>query len=107
MSFKEMLYDDIEAIFLNLEEFSEELEVEGTIVKGILDYKEDITSSVVDDGITTSDIAVLYVAKVEFFSSNRFKRGKSIEINDETFRIEGVGKHDGLLAFKLNKNVGF
>ncbi|MGL6169166.1 MAG: hypothetical protein ACRC0Y_12860 [Fusobacteriaceae bacterium] len=107
MSFKDMLNEDVKLVFLDLEEFAEDLDIEGTIVKGILDYKEDITSSVVDDGITASDIAVLYVSDLEFFSSKRFKRGKSIEINDETFKIEGVGKHEGLLAFKLNKNVGF
>ncbi|MGL5901556.1 MAG: hypothetical protein ACRCZO_02635 [Cetobacterium sp.] len=107
MSFKDMLNEDVGLIFLNTEEFSEELEIEGTIVKGILDYKEDITSSVVADGITTSDIAVLYVPTMEFFNSSRFERGKFIDINDETFKIEGVGKHEGLLAFKLNKNVGF
>lgn len=107
MSFKKMLEEDVNNIFLNHEEFAEEIDINGTKVKGVLDYKEDITSTIIDDGVTTSDLAILYVAKSDFFDSNRFKRGKTIEINEETFKIEGVGKHEGMLAFKLNKNVGY
>lgn len=107
MSFKKMLEEDVDNIFLNQEEFAEEIDINGTKVKGVLDYKTTESAKVVVDGIYESDEANLYLKPSEEFLASRYKKGKSIEINDETFIIKGVAKEAGMLVFKLSRNDGY
>lgn len=107
MSFKKMLEEDVDNIFLNQEEFADDINVNGNVYKGILDYKTTESAKVVVDGIYESDEANLYLKPSEEFLTSRYKKGKSIEINDETFIIKGVAKEAGMLVFKLSRNDGY
>lgn len=107
MSFKKMLEEDVENIFLNQDEFADDLNINGKVYRGILDYKTTESTKVVVDGINESDEANLYVKPLEDFSTSRYKKGKSIEINDETFFIKGIAREDGMLVFKLSRNDGY
>lgn len=107
MSFKKMLEEDVDNIFLNQEEFADDINVNGNVYKGILDYKTTESAKVVVDGVYESDEANLYLKPLEEFLTSRYKKGKSIEINDETFIIKGVAKEAGMLVFKLSRNDGY
>lgn len=107
MSFKKMLEEDVDNIFLNQEEFADDINVNGNVYKGILDYKTTEAAKVVVDGVYESDEANLYLKPSEEFLTSRYKKGKSIEINDETFIIKGVAKEAGMLVFKLSRNDGY
>lgn len=107
MSFKKMLEEDVDNIFLNQEEFADDINVNGNVYKGILDYKITESAKVVVDGVYESDEANLYLKPSEEFLTSRYKKGKSIEINDETFIIKGVAKEAGMLVFKLSRNDGY
>lgn len=107
MSFKKMLEEDVDNIFLNQEEFADDINVNGSLYKGILDYKTTESAKVVVDGVYESDEANLYLKPSEDFLTSRYKKGKSIEINDETFIIKGVAKEAGMLVFKLSRNDGY
>ncbi|MGL5458743.1 MAG: hypothetical protein ACRDBY_03910 [Cetobacterium sp.] len=107
MSFKKMLEEDVDNIFLNQEEFADDINVNGSLYKGILDYKTTESAKVVVDGVYESDEANLYLKSSEEFLTSRYKKGKSIEINDETFIIKGVAKEAGMLVFKLSRNDGY
>ena len=107
MSFKNRLEEDVVNIFLNQEEFAEDIDIEGKSYKGILDYKSTESAKVVVDGVYESDEANLYVKHSEEFLESRYKKGKSMEINDETFIIKGVAKEAGMLVFKLSRNDGY
>lgn len=107
MSFKKMLEEDVDNIFLNQEEFADDINVNGNVYKGILDYKTTESAKVVIDGVYESDEANLYLKPSEEFLTSRYKKGKSIEINDETFIIKGVAKEAGMLVFKLSRNDGY
>lgn len=107
MSFKKMLEEDVDNIFLNQEEFADDINVNGSLYKGILDYKTTESAKIVVDGVYESDEANLYLKPSEEFLTSRYKKGKSIEINDETFIIKGVAKEAGMLVFKLSRNDGY
>lgn len=107
MSFKKMLEEDVDNIFLNQEEFADVININGKSYKGIFDYKTTESAKVVVDGVNESDEANLYVKPLEEFLASRYKKGKSIEINDETFIIKGVAKEAGILVFKLSRNDGY
>lgn len=107
MSFKEFLKKDIDNVFLNCNEFAEEMDINGIKRKAILDYRDNISSSLQGDGVLSSDEAFLYVAEDEEFQKARYRKGKSIEIDDESFLIVSVGKHQGMLSFKLSRNEGY
>lgn len=107
MSFKKMLEEDVDNIFLNQEEFADDINVNGNVYKGILDYKTTESAKVVVDGVYESDEANLYLKPSEEFLTSRYKKGKSIEINDETFIIKGVAKEARMLVFKLSRNDGY
>lgn len=107
MSFKKMLEEDVDNIFLNQEEFANDINVNGNVYKGILDYKTTESAKVVVDGVYESDEANLYLKPSKEFLTSRYKKGKSIEINDETFIIKGVAKEAGMLVFKLSRNDGY
>ena len=107
MSFKKMLEEDVDNIFLNQEEFADDTNVNGNLYKGILDYKTTESAKVVVDGVYESDEANLYLKPSEEFLTSRYKKGKSIEINDETFIIKGVAKEARMLVFKLSRNDGY
>lgn len=107
MSFKKMLEEDVDNIFLNQEEFADDINVNGNVYKGILDYKTTESAKVVVDGVYESDEANLYLKPSKEFLTSRYKKGKSIEINDETFIIKGVAKEAGMLVFKLSRNDGY
>ena len=107
MSFKKMLEEDVDNIFLNQEEFADDINVNGSLYKGISDYKTTESAKVVVDGVYESDEANLYLKPSEEFLTSRYKKGKSIEINDETFIIKGVAKEAGMLVFKLSRNDGY
>lgn len=107
MSFKKMLEEDVDNIFLNQEEFADDINVNGNVYKGILDYKTTESAKVVVGGVYESDEANLYLKPSEEFLTSRYKKGKSIEINDETFIIKGMAKEAGMLVFKLSRNDGY
>lgn len=107
MSFKKMLEEDVDDIFLNQEEFADNININGNLYKGILDYKTTESAKIVVDGVYESDEVNLYLKPSEEFLTSRYKKGKSIEIDDEIFLIKGVAKEDGMLVFKLSKNDGY
>ncbi|MEG0237434.1 MAG: hypothetical protein RSB77_04120 [Bacilli bacterium] len=107
MSFKKMLEEDVDNIFLNQEEFADDININGKSYKGVLDYRTTESAKVVVDGVNESDEANLYVKSLKEFSTARYKKGKSIEINDETFIIKGIAKEEGMLVFKLSRNDGY
>lgn len=107
MSFKKILEEDVDNIFLNQEEFAEDININGELYRGIFDYKATETAKIVGDGVYESDEANLYLKPLEEFLTSRYKKGKSIEINDEIFIIKGVAKEAGMLVFKLSRNDGY
>lgn len=107
MTFKDFLLKDIDDTFLNTFEFAEELLINGETVRGVLDYKEDITGKTENDGVSSAVECFLYLKDDPKFHTVKYKRGKSMEIGDETFVIVLVGKQQGMLSFKLNRNEGY
>lgn len=107
MSFLKELEDDLKECFLNEDEFAERLVINGTERTGILDYRDNVSSNERNDGVTSSDEAFLYVKENPELEGSRYRKGKSIEVNDDTFIIVSIVKHQGMLSFKLNRNEGY
>lgn len=107
MSLKDLIKKDVEDTFFNVNEFAEKIDINGDIHVGVLDYREDISSKIRGDGILESDEIFLYLKHTNDFEKSRFKKGKSIEVNDESFVIESVSKQDGMIVFKLTRNEGY
>ncbi|MGL4566923.1 MAG: hypothetical protein ACRCU6_00175 [Fusobacteriaceae bacterium] len=107
MSFKNFLEKDIDNTFFNLDEFAEEIEINGEFVKCVLDYRTDVGSKAESDGLSSAEECFLYVKDEAVFRTAKYRRGKSIEIADETFIIVLVGKHQGMLMFRLKRNEGY
>ena len=107
MGFKDDLETDIDSVFLNFDEFSEEIKIGDDIIAGILDedlYQEkkfklsEETREVFEEGVT------LFVSKKEFLIKPKI--GEQLTVNGLKYSVETVKENIGMFEIDLIKVAG-
>lgn len=103
--FKDQLTRDVENVFLNVDEFSEIHNIDGTDMKVIIDTNELIErqqSATAGDGIF-SDHILIYVSVAEY--GTKPKQGKLLVLDSKkTYRIVKCIDEGGIYSMELEAN---
>lgn len=103
MNFKEHAAQDIPATFFNVDEFSDEVTIDGKL-KGVVIDEDQLKERAAEyGGITTGTI--LYFISVSSFSE-RPKIGSSQIFNNKLMYVEDVREDMGVYEIILNQNRG-
>lgn len=110
-SFKEQLEDDIQQVFLNLDEFAEEIEIDGKLYKAVLDCSQagfhtasrDSFSNIGGIGLIENSCTLYVEDKFE----NRPVPGQVLDINGEKWLVNdtsgSVHPEKGLLILSISR----
>ncbi len=108
MSFKDDLKDDLENTFLDIDEFGEELVVEGNTIIGVLDVGDTKNNILGTPSYGPNygerfweEKSTLYINKKDIFPLP--KTGQNLEVNNQKYEIVESSEEDSLLAILLSK----
>lgn len=99
--FKEMVANDRSEVFLNLDEFGEIYDVEGTSVQAVID-SDDHSKNKPEAAVETSDCR--FIARVEDMPSRR-QAGDLIEIEQRIYIIDQWTEDMGIATLLLTANT--
>ena len=105
MDFRELINQDNEKVFFNINEMGETLLINkkeriGVLISGNLSSKKKVGTIYSNDGTNL----VLKMDK-EFYDEHKI--GREMEINSETYIIKNRTEEFGVMKFRLEENQGY
>ena len=101
--FKDMVADDIMAVFLNLDEFAEKYRVEGKNIDIVVDNDE-LKKRQSGQDLAVAESATLFYARTENLPHRR-PAGESLNINGRECIIDDLQEDMGMSTVVLRQNI--
>lgn len=105
MTFKEIVRNDAEAVFLNGDEFADEHEVDGEKMKIIIDNNEHLEREkryrALEDGIHQKQV-LFYVSAARF--GRLPKIGRVLTLDGKQYKVTDAIREDGIYSISLEAN---
>ena len=101
--FKDMVSDDIMAVFLNLDEFAEKYRVEGKNIDIVVDNDE-LKKRQSGQDLAVAESATLFYARTEVLTYRR-PAGVSLNINGRECIIDDWQEDMGMATVVLRQNI--
>lgn len=103
MNFKEQLKEDIK-IFLNLDEFGEEIIIQDKTYIGVMERPDNKTNKDEYEGLSKE---VDYILYLEYETElDKYTAGKQIDVNNGTFEVYRSYKEESLFIIELQERIG-
>ncbi|MBR8701155.1 hypothetical protein IX317_001847 [Fusobacterium sp. DD29] len=103
-NFKDMLEEDID-IFLNIDEFGEELDIDGEKFIGIIEHIERDYRD--QDTILSMNAIAVVLYLYDKKELRKYKKGKAITVNNTTYILNNSYVENGMRIMKLEENSGY
>lgn len=105
MNFKEQLNKDLSIIFFNIDEFAEQIELNGLEIQAIIETVKYEPFSVNNNdssilGLSNSYVKLYYKADA---TAEIFFVSQQITVNEEYYTVEYIEKEQGMNILTLNK----
>lgn len=104
MSFKEQLKNDID-IFINLEEFAEEINIDKKVFKGVITNPKMEDPKYEYEGVYNELDLKLYLESKE--ELKKYTTGKSITVNNNYYTVYRAYDEEGIFILELTKRGRF
>ena len=103
MKIKEQLKEDIK-IFLNLDEFGEEIIIQDKTYIGVLERPDNKMNKDEYEGLSKEVDYILYLEYEE--ELEKYTPGKQIDVNNGTFEVYRSYKEESLFIIELQERIG-
>lgn len=100
MNFKDQLQKDLSNVFFNVNEFAQEVIVNGSIIRAVPDEHELQEYNLKAEGEELTRGELLFYAPVSDFIEEPF-RGMDIHVNRKAYRILEIGEDAGMYRIIL------